>query len=161
MNAVVERMSAAEYRALMAGKSSSTRQPSSATHPRRQQPEEDLHRECFKWLEEQKEFFPILAWAFHCPNGGRRSKGEAGKLKALGVKPGVPDVVIPLPYGTYAGLAIELKSGTGTLSDHQKDWLRVMKESGYLVGVARDLDTFVDFVMHYLRGAEKQEERCI
>ena len=33
-------------------------------------------------------------FAFHCPNGGKRSKIEASIFKGLGVKAGIPDVLI-------------------------------------------------------------------
>ena len=49
---------------------------------------------------------PDAVW-FHAPNGGGRSKVEAAIFKGLGVKPGVPDLII-----LYRGrcLAIELKA---------------------------------------------------
>lgn len=34
---------------------------------------------------------PELRWLFAVPNGGHRNKVAASKLKAEGVKPGVPD----------------------------------------------------------------------
>jgi hypothetical protein len=35
----------------------------------------------------------LLTYA-HVPNGGRRSKAEAGAFKAMGVRAGVPDLLI-------------------------------------------------------------------
>lgn len=58
-----------------------------------------------------------LIW-FHVPNGGGRSRAEGGILKAMGVKRGVPDIVIILPSGKAA--FIELKAGKGTLTTEQK-----------------------------------------
>ena len=55
---------------------------------------------------------------YHCPNGGHRLKAVAAKLKAQGVKPGVPDCVILRPSG--APIYIELKAFGGTLSLAQR-----------------------------------------
>lgn len=86
----------------------------------------------------------------HVPNGGKRSKGEAGKLKALGVKPGYPDLTLPRKYGQWSGLAIELKSPTGRVSPEQQEWLDAFKADGYLVGVSRTLEEFLGLLGLYL-----------
>lgn len=54
---------------------------------------------------------------FHTPNGEARPGGAAGKLKAMGVLPGVPDFTFLLPNGQAA--FIELKARDGELSDAQ------------------------------------------
>jgi hypothetical protein len=59
---------------------------------------------------------PGLVW-FHVPNGGRRDPGEAAKLKQMGVRAGVPDLVFVLPDGRSA--FVELKSDAGTLEPEQ------------------------------------------
>src|SRR6266576_1994743 len=48
---------------------------------------------CWAGLNQIK--YPPLKWMFAVPNGGFRFKREAGRLKAGGVKAGVPDVVLP------------------------------------------------------------------
>lgn len=51
-------------------------------------PEDALQRAVAKLLDH-------LGWRWcHVPNGGKRGKTEAARLKGLGVKPGVPDVLI-------------------------------------------------------------------
>lgn len=71
-------------------------------------PEEQLHRACVQYLQASLPK-PWLCW--HTPNGGGRSKAEAGILKAMGVLAGMPDLfvmgprsVIPLvsSFGAYA-----------------------------------------------------------
>lgn len=74
-----------------------------------------------------------LPW-WHTPNGGARVQverrdrttgktyrfsPEAAKLKAMGVRAGVPDLTFILPNGRAA--FIELKVGTNDLSDEQRD----------------------------------------
>ena len=46
---------------------------------------------------------------FHIPNGGKRTKIEASRLKAMGVLPAVPDLFLALPLGGYHGMFIEVK----------------------------------------------------
>jgi len=55
---------------------------------------------------------------FHVPNGGKRSIGVGKKLKAQGVKRGVPDNHVLLDNGKT--LYIELKTTDGSLSKEQK-----------------------------------------
>ena len=63
-------------------------------------PEEKLHRAAVEYL---RATLPKPWFCFHCPNGGGRSKAEAGILKALGVLAGVPDLLIIGPPWLPAG----------------------------------------------------------
>ena len=73
--------------------------------------------------------------------GERESRRETMILRQLGVKPGVPDVLIfaPAPPG-YVGVALELKRTDGRPSDlatEQRAWLRTLKDAGWWTGWAR------------------------
>lgn len=107
-------------------------------------PEEQLQRDCHSWNEAHITTYPLLEWMFHTPNGGKRTASEGGRLKAMGVKAGVPDLMLPFPSDYYAGVAIELKSPTGQLTDNQRKWLRRAAVSGWVVGVARTLEEHID-----------------
>ncbi|MFC6281140.1 MULTISPECIES: VRR-NUC domain-containing protein [Polaromonas] len=153
---IPDRMSAASYLDLVAkgaitqsGTSASDKTSKGAT---RASPEEDLHRSCFEWVELLTPRHPILKYLVHVPNGGARSKGEAGKLKAMGTRPGIPDFVLPRARGCWRGMAIELKSDTGRLSDDQKFWLQGLEAEDYLVSVCRSLDDFQTLVLAFLNG---------
>ena len=71
--------------------------------------EHDEQVALFRWAALAEKQMPELHLMFAVPNGGARSKATAGKLKAEGVKPGVPDVVLPVPRGPYGACYIELK----------------------------------------------------
>lgn len=57
---------------------------------------------------------------FAVPNGGHRSKSQAGKLKAEGVTSGVSDIILLYPARGYNFLCIEMKYGKNTQSKEQK-----------------------------------------
>lgn len=153
---IPDRISAAYYLELVAkgtitGERSKTSETTS-NGAKRASPEEDLHRACFEWADLNTPRHPILNYLAHAPNGGARSKGEAGKLKAMGTKPGIPDFVLPRSRGMWRGLAIELKSDTGRLSDDQKFWLEGLEAEGYLTSVCRSLEAFQTLVLAFLNG---------
>lgn len=88
--------------------------------------------------QEQRALATILdlagvAW-FHVPNGGPRNRATAGKLRAQGVKPGVPDIHIPEPApGAPKGCVLELKRRDGLkshISPEQNGWLNWYEEHG-------------------------------
>tara|TARA_R100001082_G_C4350738_1_gene154403 strand:+ start:446 stop:796 length:351 start_codon:yes stop_codon:yes gene_type:complete len=85
-----------------------------------------------KWLRRNKINF------FHPPNGGKRVLSEARLLKSMGVSAGVPDIIIVDPVPGYVATALELKRVSGgTVSKHQKVWLKLLKDRGWASLVAR------------------------
>jgi hypothetical protein len=71
------------------------------------------------------------------PNGGKRNKATAGKLKAEGLQPGAPDLLI-LWRGRAIGL--ELKTGKGRLSPRQMAFSMRWTTAGGVYAVARSLE---------------------
>ena len=112
--------------------------------------EDDLQISCFQWIELMRPAHPILEWIIHVPNGGKRPRGAAGKLKAMGVKPGVLDVLLPLPFNGWSGLAIEMKVGSNKTTEQQDDWLQVFEASGYYTAVCYTLEDFMAHVGRFL-----------
>lgn len=90
--------------------------------------------------------FPRLFFAI--PNGGARDMVTAARLKAEGVKAGVPDICYPSPAGRYHGLWLELKrakagagqtgrsAAKGRASAFQNDWGAELAAQGYAHCVA-------------------------
>lgn len=75
--------------------------------------------------------YPALR-IFAIPNGGKRGKLEAMRLKQEGVRSGVPDLMIPVPCGGFHGLFVEMKKTKGgTVSKEQKDWIAYLVKNGY------------------------------
>lgn len=73
---------------------------------------------------------------FHPPNGGARSKAEAGKFKAMGVKAGAPDICL---FRNARAYFIELKGGRGTASKNQKHMHERLGDAGCPVAICRSL----------------------
>jgi hypothetical protein len=84
------------------------------TRPKRT-PEEDMQINLVKHI--QWRIMPDVVF-FHVPNGGARSKASAGRLKAMGVRAGVLDLIFLLP-GPRTFL-LELKHGSNRMSDEQE-----------------------------------------
>lgn len=91
------------------------------------------------------------------PNGGGRSKAEAGRLKAEGVTPGVPDIFVAWPNGGWHGLFIEMKAPkTGRPSDEQRCWLSDSLALGYKNAFCYGADDAVDLWRAYVDGNGSQ-----
>lgn len=74
---------------------------------------------------------PIGDDLFAIPNGGARHPAVAAKLKAEGVRAGMPDLMLAIPINPYAGLFIELKARGGRLTEKQRKRLERLQERGY------------------------------
>ena len=115
--------------------------------------EDEEHLLLVRWAELHHGKQPELDLLLHIPNGGKRSKVEAARFKAMGVKPGVPDLLLPVPRGKYHGLFIELKRRSGgRVSEHQGAWLCRLAEQGYRVAVCKGWEEARDEIESYLKG---------
>jgi hypothetical protein len=97
--------------------------------------------------------YPELKMLFAIPNGGLRRQATAGKLKAEGVKPGVPDLFLAVPKGGAHGLFIELKAVGGTLTERQASVMRALTVQGYEAVCCVGHEQAWDQLMKYLLGA--------
>ncbi|HET6631538.1 MAG TPA: VRR-NUC domain-containing protein [Rhodanobacteraceae bacterium] len=92
---------------------------------------------------------------FAVPNGGGRSKAEAGRLKAEGVTAGVPDICCALPRLCYHGLWIELKrppapGAKGRVSPEQQAFIDESLLLGYHAAVCHGEDEAWDLWLWYV-----------
>lgn len=103
-----------------------------------------------EWCDLKK--IPIV----HVPNEGKRSASYAARLKRIGMRPGFPDLFIPLARGRYHGLFIEMKYVGGRASGAQESWLRLLSREGYAVSVSYGFDAARGVIEKYLNlGDEK------
>ncbi len=66
------------------------------------------------------------------PNGGHRHKAVAAKLKAEGVRAGIPDLCLPVARHGYHALYIEMKAAKGTPTKSQLEKIEMLREEGNL-----------------------------
>jgi VRR-NUC domain len=101
---------------------------------RRARPEDSIQRAVFEHLRVRG---APGVFAFHPPNGGKHNRTEAAIFRGLGARPGVPDV-IAIPQGRC--FAIELKTGTGHLTQAQKNAIADLERAGTKTAVCRGLN---------------------
>jgi hypothetical protein len=102
------------------------------------------------WANQNRARLPDLRWLFHTPNGGMRDKRVAGQMVALGVKRGVPDLLMPVARDAYVGLAAEMKTDEGRLTKDQVEWLDHFERQGWLTAVWRSADQAIADLEEYL-----------
>lgn len=91
--------------------------------------EHEEQRELVQWYRQTYRGSLIFA----IPNGGKRGKAEAARLKAEGVTPGVPDLFIP-----DLRLFIEMKrTQGGSVSADQKAVMARLEAAGYTCAVCK------------------------
>ena len=79
---------------------------------------------------------------FAVPNGGGRSAIEASIMKGLGVRAGVPDLILIAEGRTY-GLELKRAKG-GRTSDAQRAMIQEIEAAGGVCAVAAGLDAALD-----------------
>lgn len=103
--------------------------------------EDDHMRALFAWRDAvvNQRGYGAFRHLYHIPNGGKRSKSEAARFKAMGVQPGIPDVHLPVRgLGGAAGrigLYIEMKSEHGRVSQSQRVQIRGLRIAENVVAV--------------------------
>lgn len=104
----------------------------------------------FSWAALYVSQYPALKNIFSIPNGGHRHISVAKKLKAEGVRAGVPDIFLAQPNSEYAGLFIEMKSEKGTISDAQAEWLERLETARYRCEVCYSWTAAANIIIDYL-----------
>lgn len=85
----------------------------------------------FHWANLNSVKYPELKFLFHAPSGGLRNIVVAKKLKAMGTKPGWPDVALLVKRKPYSGLFIEMKTVRGKMSPAQIEWAKFLTSQGF------------------------------
>ncbi len=111
--------------------------------------ETEIQRMLVRWLKFQ---YPRVL--FNSGSlAGNATDARRGKLaKDLGYHKGWPDIEIMEQRNRHAGLFLEIKSMSGTLSDSQKEVSVLLEERGYAFMVAKGFDEARDIITKYLEG---------
>lgn len=109
---------------------------------------------------------PVLKRMFAIKNAGHGDAIRGAMSKAEGVKPGVPDIMLPVQarisvYNAYyCGLFVELKrlksqrGAAGSTSQVQDDWREYLTQAGYAVEVCHGWEAARDAILRYLGKAD-------
>lgn len=121
--------------------------------------EHELQSAFFDWVFVYANRHPELFLMFAIPNGGLRDKRVARRLKAEGVKAGVPDVFLACARGGYHGLFAEFKVPPNTLTNSQARFLASASKEGFFVDVWTSWDIATRTTLDYLDG--KIRRKCM
>lgn len=111
-----------------------------------------------RWAAIAEARYPELRLLYAIPNGARTSIGTARKLKAEGLRSGVPDLCLPVARAldhtrVYHALYVELKrQHGGTVSPEQRAWHDALRERGNLVVVCKGAQAAIAAITAYLEG---------
>ena len=146
------RMSAAEYQAMLHPQ----KQPAQKSAPQKKPTppiptESEEQRAVMEWAEYASGKWPELRLLYHVPNEGRRSMATGGRLRAEGLKSGVPDLCLPAVRAGYHGLYIEMKrTKGGRATPEQKEWLGALEKEGYKTALCRGAGEAIEAIENYL-----------
>lgn len=105
----------------------------------------------FDWANYATGRHPELVLLYAIPNGGKRHIKTAITLRRTGVKPGVPDIHLPVARGSYHSLYIEMKRRKGgTVSPEQKEWHKALQEQGHCCLVCKGWEEAREAIINYL-----------
>lgn len=117
--------------------------------------EEEEQTAVMHWAEMMAGRWPELRLLFHIPNGGKRSKSEAVRFRAAGVRSGVPDLFLPCSRGGFHGLWIEMKAIGGRVSREQEQWRKELMEQGYMSVVCYGAAAAIEAIEKYMHLKEE------
>jgi hypothetical protein len=103
------------------------------------------------WAAVEARNYPELRLMFAIPNGEARSVITGARLRAAGVKAGIPDIFLPAVRPPRSGLFLELKKPGGKTSVDQQRWIMHLNEAGYLAMVCYGWEEAKNVILTYLR----------
>lgn len=115
-----------------------------------------LQQEIILWWEENCSQWHSEPWElFHIPNG-LIAHQQVRYVKALGVRPGIPDLMLCIPNEYYHGLFIELKRPgidiSRALSKSQVRMIANLNARGYSAIVVSCLEDAIMAISAYMEG---------
>lgn len=100
--------------------------------------EDQLQAECFQW---HWNAYPDKRGRLFHVNQKARNAIEGNRMKAMGVVPGVSDLIYLRPKDE-GNLYIEMKTETGVQSKEQKEFEQLVTRLGYQYIICRSFDQF-------------------
>ncbi len=92
---------------------------------------------------------PMFA-LYAVPNSAERGNWLANRMKAEGLRAGIPDLVLAKPMGRYAGLYVEMKYGDNTTSAEQDEVMFYLRSVNYRCEVCYTGEAAIQTIRSYL-----------
>lgn len=108
--------------------------------------ESDEQRQLIQYVRSK----PWGQFLFHIPNESIGGYGWMIRNRQMGMKKGVPDLMLPVPMHGYHGLFIEMKAQGGRLSIEQKSWIKALETFGYKAVVCVGWEAARDVLEAYM-----------
>jgi hypothetical protein len=93
---------------------------------------------------------PWGQFLFHIPNESIGGMGWVIRNRQMGMRKGVPDLMLPIPMHGYHGLFIEMKKKGGRTSQEQKQWIKALDTFGYKTAVCVGWEAARDVLEEYI-----------
>lgn len=117
--------------------------------------EESLTIACANYLRSQ---YPEILFC-HIANERNTSRIRGGMLKKMGVRKGMPDLMIFKPMGVFVGLAVELKISPNKPTKEQLQVLDRLTVNEWYSDVLYDyVDDFIILAKNYLNPRSEWHE---
>ena len=126
-------------------------------NPREWKTRKQIKREeiCSKEKQDQQQVIKWLQWHgiphFAVPNGFKRTPIQGAIERSLGLRAGVPDLIIPVAAKGYHAMALEVKRiKGGRVSEAQQYWLEQLTKQGWYAQVGKGYDECIFLLQFYL-----------
>jgi hypothetical protein len=121
------------------------------------EPESKMQESCFTWFRYQwpeyaKKYFAI-------PNGGKRDKITAARMKKEGQMPGVHDTFLMVARHGFSGLWIEMKIKPNGLSEEQETFWQNAESENFKCALCYSLEEFISIINSYLSDDGKERNQ--
>ena len=113
--------------------------------------EHQLQVAVIQWWNRVHAIYGVPAEAlFAIPNGGARDVITGARLKAEGVRRGIPDLMLAMRCHARSGLFIEMKVGSNKLSEHQSAFATHLLVNGYAFATCYTSERAIQAIVDYI-----------
>ncbi|AWU44048.1 MULTISPECIES: VRR-NUC domain-containing protein [Blattabacterium] len=112
--------------------------------------EQLLHSSVCDYLDYE---YPHIFY-FHPHNEARRTPYERFLIKVMRLRPGLPDILVPIPKKGRTGMALEFKIKPNKLTENQIHIIDIFNSYNWKVNVCYDFDEAKIYIDQYLKKTD-------
>lgn len=121
----------------------------------------DIQKAFMQWVRLSENLIPELRLLHAIPNGGHRHPAVGGKMKAEGVRSGIPDLHLPVIRNSFPSLYLETKRPGEALSKSQIKIIRLLRQERNVVVVCFSTEELITRTKQYLAGEITDEQGTV